>query len=49
MRFNPFEGLKKAVDLKNESETVKKIKADMISASDTIKRLFINTSTERLL
>lgn len=33
MRFNPFEGLKKAVDLKNESETVKKIKADMISAS----------------
>ena len=33
MRFNPFEGLKKAVDLKNESETVKKIKSDMISAS----------------
>ena len=34
MSFNPFEGLKKAGELKKENENIKKIKADIISASD---------------
>lgn len=35
MSFNPFEGLKKAGELKKENESIKKIKADIISASGT--------------